>query len=80
MERVFDVPILGCPILYGVSNNDRRWANNSDVSYLGWTPKDNAEQHRERLDSEMREPDSSSDDFNYIGGPYVSFEIIHGDE
>jgi uronate dehydrogenase len=80
VERVFDVPILGCPILYGVSNNDRRWANNSDVSYLGWIPKDNAEQHRERLDSEMREPDSSSDDFNYIGGPYVSFEIMHGDE
>jgi len=79
-ERVFDVPILGCPILYGVSNNNRRWANNSATSYLGWTPQDNAEQHRERLDSEMQEPDSSSDDFNYIGGPYVSFEIMPENE
>jgi uronate dehydrogenase len=76
VERVFDVPVLGCPIIYGVSDNDRRWADNSAAAHIGWTPQDNAEDHRVRLDKEMDQPPSTSDDFTYIGGPYVSMGIM----
>ncbi len=76
VECVFDTPVLGCPIIYGVSNNNRRWADNTAASHLGWTPRDNAERHRGRLDNAMDQPLSTSDDFRYIGGSYVSFGIL----
>lgn len=76
IRSVFEVPVLGCPIIYGVSNNDRRWADNRAASYLSWLPKDNAEFHLRRLDKEMDQPPSTSDDFNYIGGPYVRMDIL----
>ena len=68
--------VLGCPITYGVFNNDRRWADNSKVVYLFWSPKDNAECYRHRLDTEMDQPPSTSDDFNYIRGTYVAMNIL----
>jgi uronate dehydrogenase len=43
IERVFRVPRLGCPVIYGVSDNDAKWWDNSSVAFLGWRPKDNAE-------------------------------------
>ena len=32
VKSVFEAPVLGCPIIYGVSNNDRKWANNNAVN------------------------------------------------
>ncbi|SDG86890.1 NAD-dependent epimerase/dehydratase family protein [Pelagibacterium luteolum] len=43
VERVFDVPWLGCPTVWGVSNNSRAWWSNDAVRYLGWHPKDSAD-------------------------------------
>ena len=74
------MPILGCPIIYGVSNNDRKWANNDAVKFLGWSPSDNANDYREKIAQEMEEPASTSDDFNFIGGPFVSFDIMKNTE
>ena len=51
VERVFAVPVLGCPILFGVSANDRRWANNRSTDFLGCKRYDNAETHLSRLDA-----------------------------
>ena len=75
VERVFAVPVLGCPILFGVSANDRRWADNRSADYLGWQPQDNAETHRVRLDAEQGQPDAASPDLHFIGGPYVTMEL-----
>ena len=80
VKSVFQVPILGCPIIYGVSNNDRKWANNDAVKFLGWSPSDNANDYREKIAQEMEEPASTSDDFNFIGGPFVSFDIMKNTE
>ena len=79
VKAVFRVPILGCPIIYGVSNNNRKWANNDAVKYLGWSPFDNANDYNEKIFQEMEEPPSTSDDFNFIGGPFVSFDIMTKD-
>lgn len=56
VERVFKVPHLGCPVVYGVSNNDASWWDNSPVNYLGWRPRDNAEHFRAKIEAET-EPD-----------------------
>jgi|TARA_B110000438_G_C15758430_1_gene626179 uronate dehydrogenase len=57
------VAVLGCPITYGVFNNDRRWADTSEAVYLFWSPKDNAKFYRHRLDKDMDQPPSTSDCF-----------------
>lgn len=76
VESVFAVPVLGCPILFGVSANDRRWADNMSADFLGWKPQDNAETHLARLDAEQGNPNPAASDFHYIGGPYVNMPLM----
>src|SRR5690606_36589221 len=47
--RVFDVPWLGCPIIWGISANSRAWWSNETVRYLGWQPKDSADAYEHRV-------------------------------
>ena len=68
VKAVFRAPVLGCPIIYGVSNNDRKWANNDSVKYLGWSPSDNANDYHEKISNDMEEPPSTSM-ISFIGGP-----------
>lgn len=75
VERVFTVPVLGCPIIYGASDNDATWWDNSAVSYLGWKPQDNAEDHRARLDAEMNPPEPDAPDAIYQGGMFTASGI-----
>ena len=78
IERVFRIPVLGCPIVYGVSNNDATWWDNAKVSYLGWHPNDNAEMFREKLDATMAPPDPGAADAVWHGGTFAS-DGIHED-
>lgn len=76
VERVFIVPRLGCPVIYGVSNTKSGWWDNSQVSYLGWEPQDTSEIWREEL--EATEPNRGVDDPEalYQGGVFTA-EPIH---
>lgn len=42
--RMIDTPRLGCPIVYGVSDNPEKWWDNSETAYLGWIPQDSSAQ------------------------------------
>ncbi len=75
VERVLSVPVLGCPIVYGASNNDAGWWDNGRVSCLGWRPQDNAESHRARLDAEMTPPAPDAPDAMYQGGMFTADPI-----
>ncbi len=44
VERAIDTPTTGFAVIYGVSDNDRAPVDNSKASFLGYRPKDNAEQ------------------------------------
>jgi uronate dehydrogenase len=70
IECIFRVPVLGCPIIYGASDNDGSWWDNREVGYLGWRPKDNAEAFRAKLDASQTPP--AADDVNAIfqGGAF----------
>jgi len=76
--RVFGAPMLGCPIIWGVSDNDSVWWDNSAAAYLGWRPKDNAEIYRAEIDAAMPVPSASDAASVYQGGHFVK-EPIHRD-
>jgi uronate dehydrogenase len=78
IERVFSVPVLGCPIIYGASNNTASWWDNREVAYLGWNPKDDGEAYREQVDAEMDRPGRDEAVAIYQGGNFAA-DGIHED-
>lgn len=78
IERIFAVPRLGCPIIYGASANDAAWWDNREVAYLGWQPKDNAEAFRAKVDAAAAPPPADDVTAIYQGGGFCG-EGIHED-
>lgn len=78
IERIFDVPYLGCPVIYGASANDATWWDNSAVGYLGWVPRDNSEVFRAKIDAKMPRPAPDAPEVVYQGGVFTA-EGIHED-
>jgi hypothetical protein len=72
IERVFIVSKLGCPVIYGASDNTSNWWDNSDVSHLGWKPKDNAEDYRKDIDASMERPKADAPEVVYQGGTFTA--------
>lgn len=72
IERIFAVPRLGCPIIYGASANDATWWDNSEVAYLGWVPRDNAEVFRAAVAERMSAPDKDDVNAIYQGGAFTA--------
>lgn len=70
IERIFLVPRLGCPIIYGASANSASWWDNREVGYLGWNPKDNAEVFRAKIDATMLPPPKDDVNSRYQGGAF----------
>ena len=75
VERAITTPITGFTIVYGVSNNDRATVDNHKASFLGYRPKDNAEQFSKAVFAEAAPADPT--DLGQIcqGGPFASVEI-----
>ncbi|MEM9147235.1 MAG: NAD(P)-dependent oxidoreductase [Pseudomonadota bacterium] len=80
IERVFTVPRLGCPIIWGVSDNDRCWWDNSAARYLGWRPKDNAERFAAAMDARLPLPPPDAAVSLYQGGVFTEDPIIGAEE
>jgi uronate dehydrogenase len=68
-------PDLHCEIVYGVSDNQRSWYDNSNAFRLGYRPEDKAEDHAEEVLA--REPPHPPGDLSelYQGGTFVAAEI-----
>ncbi|MEQ8652805.1 MAG: NAD(P)-dependent oxidoreductase [Kiloniellales bacterium] len=73
---VFQVPRLGCPIIWGVSDNEARWWDNSAAAFVGWRPQDNSEVFRAKIDAAMPRPAPDAVDAVYQGGKFVADPII----
>ena len=78
IEAVFRAPRLGCPIVWGASANDAGWWDNSAAGFLGWTPRDNAAAHRDRIEAEVPRPPADAPVARYQGGVFTA-EPIHRD-
>ena len=75
-ECCFRAPRLGCPIIWGVSDNDEQWWDNSAARYLGWRPKDSSARFRDKVEAENQRPAPDAPDAIYQGGPFTA-ETIH---
>lgn len=75
IERIYAVPVLGCPIIYGASDNDVSWWDNGKVGYLGWRPQDNSEAFRAKVDAQPR-PNPDAPDAVYQGGMFTANGIF----
>lgn len=75
VERSITTPVTGFTVVYGVSNNDRAPVDNHKASYLGYRPKDNAEQFAEKIFAEAGPLDPTDPANMCQGGPFASVEL-----
>ncbi|EPX87641.1 Nucleoside-diphosphate-sugar epimerase [Rubellimicrobium thermophilum DSM 16684] len=78
IDCILRVPRLGCPVIWGVSANAAAWWDNGAVAYLGWTPRDNAERFRDRIEQNMPRPAPDSPLAIFQGGRFTQ-DPIHRD-
>jgi uronate dehydrogenase len=75
VERAIDTPVTGFSVVYGVSNNDRAPVDNHKASFLGYRPKDNAEQFAAKIFAEEGSLDVTDPGNMCQGGPFASVEL-----
>lgn len=75
VTRAIDTPITGFAVVYGVSNNDRAPVDNSGASFLGYRPKDNAEQFAQAILAEADPADPTDPGHFRHGGPFASVPL-----
>lgn len=75
VTRSIETPVTGFSVVYGVSNNDRVPVDNAKASFLGYRPKDNAEQFAERVLAEEPPMDTQSPRHMCHGGPFAGVEL-----
>jgi len=64
------VPRLGCPVVYGVSDNRESWWDNGKAAYLGWHPQDSSERFAAKFaDFTPGDPDDPA--VKYQGGGFA---------
>lgn len=80
IRRVFTVPTLGCPVIYGVSANRDCWWDNQAVRHLGWEPQDSSETYRAEIEAQAAEHDQNTDRMlKYQGGNFALAPLMHKD-
>lgn len=75
VQRSIDTPVTGFTICYGVSNNDRAPVDNANASFLGYRPKDNAEDYAEKVLAEADPMDPHDVGHMCHGGPFASVSL-----
>lgn len=77
VTRGIDTPVTGFTVIYGVSDNDRAPVDNSAARFLGYRPKDNAEEFAEKVFAEAPPADPLDPGQMCHGGPFASVELGH---
>lgn len=75
VTQSINTPTTGFTVVYGVSNNDRAPVDNAKASYLGYRPKDNAEQFAEQVLANEAPQDLNDTTYLCQGGPFASVEL-----
>ncbi len=70
-----NTPVTGFTVVYGVSNNDRAPVDNSHAHFLGFKPKDNAEQFAEKMLSGAAPANLKDVGETCHGGPFASIAL-----
>jgi uronate dehydrogenase len=72
IKACFAAPRLGCTILYGVSNNDRRWWSNDAAANVVYDPQDNAERFAAMLMPDGDQRVANAPEVKFQGGPFAA--------
>ena len=75
VTRAVDTPSVGFSVIYGVSNNDRAPVDNAKAAFLGYRPKDNAEQFAEKVLAEEGPVDITDPGQMCHGGPFAKVDL-----
>lgn len=75
VQRSIDTPVTGFSIVYGVSDNDRAPVDNTNARFLGYRPKDNAEQFAEKILAEAPPMDPQDPGDMLHGGPFAKVDL-----
>lgn len=75
VTRCVDTPVTGFSIIYGVSDNDRAPVDNANAHFLGYRPKDNAEQYAQEVLAEHAPLDPQNIGDMCHGGPFASVAL-----
>lgn len=75
VEQSVNTPVTKFTVVYGISNNDRCPVDNSKAAFLGYKPKDNAEQFAEQVLADTPAVDLHDPEHLYLGGPFASVEL-----
>lgn len=75
VTRAIDTPTTGFAVIYGVSDNDRAPVDNSKAHFLGYRPRDNAEQFAGKIFAEAQPADRADIGQTTHGGPFASVEL-----
>lgn len=73
-----NTPVTGFSVVYGVSNNDRAPVDNARASFLGYRPKDNAEEFADEILANEKEADPQDPGQMCHGGPFASVPLGEG--
>lgn len=71
-DRAFTAPRLGNTIVYGVSNNDEIWWDNSAADFLGWRPRHDSSQWRDAVLASASPEDPNDLAVIYQGGAFAA--------
>ena len=75
VEQSITTPVTKFTVVWGISNNDRCPVENSKANYLGYRPKDNAEQFAKEILASTPPLDLSDPEHLTLGGPFASVEL-----
>lgn len=78
VEKCVDTPVTGFSVIYGVSDNDRAPVDNSLASFIGYRPKDNAEQFAAEVLAQEPPMDNQDSEHMCHGGAFASIPLGEG--
>ncbi len=73
VERCLLAERLGYTVVYGISNNRERYFDNDRVRHLGYMPRDNAEEYREKVEANTAPGDPHADEVKFVGGVFCEY-------
>ncbi|KKK69336.1 hypothetical protein LCGC14_2935060 [marine sediment metagenome] len=75
VTRAIDTPTTGFAVIYGVSDNDRSPVDNRGAHFLGYRPRDNAEQFAADVLAQSEPADITDPAQMHHGGPFAKVEL-----
>lgn len=80
VEAVFAAPKIGCPIIFGVSDNAEVWWDNAQAAFLGWTPRQSSEPYRAGVEALGPKPGPDDPMTRWQGGASAAAPIAKEDD